>query len=223
MTSTLEGGTLSESDGELIAAACGDPHAFTAIFDRHYDAIAGWLRRRVERALADELAAETFLQAFGARERYDRTRADARPWLYGIAANLLRGHRRGEEAAPCGPTRAPRSRRPTLAPSTASRRRLDASAAGAALARALATLGPGERDALLLHAWTDLTYEQIAEALAIPVGTVRSRISRARRVVREQLAADAGRPPAPADARPPADADAPAADARPLATKEPRR
>ncbi len=73
MTSTQEGGTLSESDGELIAAARADPHAFTAIFDRHYDAIAGWLRRRVERALA----AETFLQAFGARERCDQTRQPA--------------------------------------------------------------------------------------------------------------------------------------------------
>ena len=69
--------------------------------------------------------------------------------------------------------------------------RVDAATAGAALASALSTLGPGERDALLLHAWTDLTYEQIAEALAVPVGTVRSRINRARRVVRERLAADA--------------------------------
>jgi RNA polymerase sigma-70 factor (ECF subfamily) len=188
-TSTQEGGTLSESDGELIAAACADPHAFTAVFDRHYDAIAGWLRRRVERALADELAAETFLQAFGARERYDRARADARPWLYGIAANLLRGHRRGEERRLRAYARAAQPAA-DLGAFDGVEARVDAVAAGAALASALATLGPGERDALLLHAWTDLTYEQIAEALEVPVGTVRSRINRARRVVREQLTAD---------------------------------
>lgn len=67
--------------------------------------------------------------------------------------------------------------------------RLDAAAAGRALATALASLGPGERDALLLHAWTDLTYAQIAEALEIPVGTVRSRLHRARGIVGELLAA----------------------------------
>ena len=88
--------------------------------------------------------------------------ADARPWLYGIAANLLRRHRRWKE------------------------RRLRAYARGR---------GPGERDVLLLHAWADLTYDQIAEALAIPVGTVRSRLHRARGIVGELLR-EAPTPPA---------------------------
>jgi RNA polymerase sigma factor (sigma-70 family) len=66
--------------------------------------------------------------------------------------------------------------------------RLDAGAAAGALATALMSLAPGERNALLLQAWTDLSYEQIADALAIPVGTVRSRLHRARGVVRELLA-----------------------------------
>lgn len=148
--------------------------------------IAAFLRRRVERALADELASETFLRAFDGRARYDRARPDARPWLYGIAANLLRGHRRVEERRLRAYARA------AVAPADLTafdgvEARLDAAASVPELARALASLGPGERDALLLHAWTDLTYEQIAEALAIPVGTVRSRINRARRVVRELL------------------------------------
>ncbi|MDW5598694.1 RNA polymerase sigma factor [Conexibacter stalactiti] len=177
-----------ETDGELIAASCADPRAFAAVFDRHYDAIAAFLRRRLERALADELASETFLQAFDGRARFDRARADARPWLYGIAANLLRGHRRSEErrlrayaraAVPAGEAGA----------YDEVEARLDAAASGRALATALASLGPGERDALLLHAWTDLSYEQIAEALEIPVGTVRSRLHRARGIVRELLAA----------------------------------
>lgn len=144
------------------------------------------MRRRVRPALADELAAETFLQAFAARSRYDPERADARPWLYGIASNLLRRYRRAEERRLRAYARAatPGSQDAGLDAVDA---RLDADAAGPALALALAALGPGERDALLLHAWADLTYEQIAEALSVPVGTVRSRLHRARGVVRELL------------------------------------
>jgi RNA polymerase sigma factor (sigma-70 family) len=175
------------SDAEAITASHQQPQAFAEIFDRHYDAIAAYLRRRVEPALGDELAAETFLQAFDARARYDVTRADARPWLYGIASNLLRRHRRAEErrlrAYARAATRA--GQEPDLDAVVA---RLDAGDAAGALATALASLGPGERDVLLLHAWTELTYEEIADALDLPVGTVRSRLHRARHIVRELLA-----------------------------------
>lgn len=110
-----------------------------------------------------------------------------RPWLFGIAANLLRRHRRAEERRLRAYARA------AMAPGDASAfdgvdERLDAAAATVALAHALASLGPGERDVLLLHAWADLSYEQIAGALAIPVGTVRSRLHRARGVASELLA-----------------------------------
>jgi RNA polymerase sigma factor (sigma-70 family) len=140
----------------------------------------------VEAALADELAAETFLQAFGARERYEPSLADVRPWLFGIAANLLRRHRRAEERRLRAYARA------ATRPDDASAfdgvdERLDAAATTAALATALSALGPGERDVLLLHAWADLSYEGIAAALAIPVGTVRSRLHRARGLVSELL------------------------------------
>jgi len=170
----------------VIAESLAAPHAFAAVFDRHYDAIAGFLRRRVEHALADELAAETFLQAFGARERYDTQRADARPWLYGIAANLLRRHRRVEERRLRAYARAA-ARDGEAGAFDGVDERLDARAAGAELATALASLGSGERDVLLLYAWADLGYDEIAAALAIPVGTVRSRLHRARGVVRELL------------------------------------
>lgn len=181
-----EDGALSRTDADLIAESLASPHAFAALFDRHYDVIASFLRRRVERALADELAAETFLQAFGARERYDLTRADARPWLYGIAANLLRRHRRAEERRLRAYARAA-SRPDQDAGLDAVDARLDAAASSTTLAAALASLGSGERDVLLLYAWADLSYEEIAEALAIPVGTVRSRLHRARGVVRELM------------------------------------
>jgi DNA-directed RNA polymerase specialized sigma24 family protein len=85
------------SDAELIAASLTDPRVFAGLFDRHYAAVAGFLRRRLELSLADDLAAETFLQAFDMRNPYDVSRADARPWLFGIASHLLSHHRRSEE------------------------------------------------------------------------------------------------------------------------------
>jgi len=173
----------------LIGDSLTDPHAFAALFDRHHDGIAGFLRRRVEPALGDELAAETFLQAFDARDRYDVARPDARPWLYGIAANLLRRHYRAEERRLRAYARAAAPDADTLA-FDGVETRLDAAASRRALAIALASLGPGERDVLLLYAWAELSYEQIAEALGIPLGTVRSRLHRARGVVRELLEAN---------------------------------
>jgi RNA polymerase sigma-70 factor (ECF subfamily) len=164
-----------------------EPRAFAPLFDRHYDAIASFLRRRMACAVADEVAAETFLQAFDGRARYDLARADARPWLYGIATNLLRRHRRAEERRLRAYARAavPGGQEAGLDAVDA---RLDAGAAAPVLATALASLGPGERNVLLLYAWADLSYEGIADALAIPVGTVRSRLHRARGIVRELLA-----------------------------------
>lgn len=176
---------LLRSDAHLIAKSCVDPHAFAALFDRHYQAIAGFLRRRVDHALADELAAETFLQAFASRERYDTSRKDARPWLYGIAANLLRRHHRSEQRRLRAYARAADPRAVTAFEGVDAR--LDAAAAQGALASVLLALGPGERDVLLLHAWAELSYEQIAEALGIPLGTVRSRLNRARRIACELL------------------------------------
>jgi RNA polymerase sigma-70 factor (ECF subfamily) len=84
------------SDGAAIAASLSDPTRFGALFDRHFAEINRYLARRVGLVLADELAAETFVIAFRSRQRYDAGQADARPWLYGIAANLARRHWRTE-------------------------------------------------------------------------------------------------------------------------------
>ncbi|GAA4970200.1 RNA polymerase sigma factor [Actinoplanes utahensis] len=86
----------TEPDLLLILRSAADPETFGRIFDRHADAIHRYLTRRVGRALADDLTAETFLIAFRSRHRYDDDQPDALPWLYGIAANLLRGHQRTE-------------------------------------------------------------------------------------------------------------------------------
>jgi RNA polymerase sigma-70 factor (ECF subfamily) len=176
------------SDAELIAASLEDPRVFAALFDRHYAAVAGFLRRRLERSLADELAAETFLQAFDGRGRYDVSRADARPWLFGIASHLLARHRRGEELRLRAFARAGQVLGEDRGLDDADRR-LDAAAAAPVLAAALASLAAGDREVLLLYAWADLSYEEISTALGLPVGTVRSRLHRARERVRRDLEA----------------------------------
>ncbi len=167
-------------------ASVDDPAAFARVFDRHYDLIAGYLRRRLDASLACELAAEVFLQAFAARARYDAARADARPWLFGIVSNLLARHRRAEARRLRAFARAAErpSSEETLDGVDA---RVDARALSGALAAGLAALAAGERDVLLLYAWAELSYEQIAEALGIPTGTVRSRLHRARGTLRERL------------------------------------
>ncbi|MDQ6820974.1 MAG: hypothetical protein M3076_11690 [Actinomycetota bacterium] len=87
---TTTGSITETSDADAVRDSFGDPRRFEVLFDRHYDAIARYLCQRVGQQLADELASETFLQAFASRSRYDVTHRDARPWLYGIATNLLR-------------------------------------------------------------------------------------------------------------------------------------
>src|SRR5215218_4283616 len=85
------------SDSEALGASRADPRAFVVIFERHFDAVNRYLRRRVPADLADDLAAETFVRAFQHRRRYRAQRDDARPWLFGIAMNLVREHLRHEQ------------------------------------------------------------------------------------------------------------------------------
>ena len=73
-----------------------DPERFGVVAERHFNEVFRYLARRVGRDVAQDLGAETFVVAFSARTRYDGSRADARPWLFGIATNLIRRHRRGE-------------------------------------------------------------------------------------------------------------------------------
>jgi RNA polymerase sigma-70 factor (ECF subfamily) len=174
------------SDAALIVASLEDGERFGEIFDRHFAEIDRYLARRVGFALADEIAAEVFVIAFRSRGRYDRSAADARPWLFGIAANLARRYWRTERRRLRAYARTGID--PLREDTGDVDRRVDALAAGPALAAALAAMRPGEREALLLLAWGDLSYEEIAAALGVPVGTVRSRLSRARSRIRELLA-----------------------------------
>jgi RNA polymerase sigma-70 factor (ECF subfamily) len=174
------------SDAQAIAASLATPTAFAAVFERHHPAVHRYLARRLGADLADELAAEAFAIAFAKRNRYDGSFQDARPWLFGIATRLAHRHWRREERE----LRAyARTGVDPAAPADDERvvARADSAGAGPALAAALAELSGDERDVLLLHAWEELGYPEIAAALSISLGTVKSRLHRARRRVRESL------------------------------------
>jgi RNA polymerase sigma factor (sigma-70 family) len=175
------------SDAAVIAASLLDAGRFGEVFDRHYAEINRYLGRRVGATMADEIAAETFVAAFRSRARFNPAAADARPWLFGIAANLARRHWRTERRRLRAYARTGID--PIADDSTDEvHRRLDAVADGPRLAGALAALSVGEREVLLLFAWAELSYEEISIALSISPGTVRSRLSRARAHIRELLA-----------------------------------
>jgi RNA polymerase sigma-70 factor (ECF subfamily) len=171
------------TDAQLIAAG---PEAFEQLFERHHARIHGWLRRRLTATTAEELAAEVFLRAWAARDRYDGQISDAAPWLFGIASNLARRHHRQEGRALRALARTGVDPLDD-AESASADDRLDATARRQALAGALAALRRAEREVLLLHAWAGLSYEEIAIATGVPVGTVRSRLHRARSNVRAHL------------------------------------
>jgi RNA polymerase sigma factor (sigma-70 family) len=177
----------SALDSDAISASTRAPASFAAIFDRHFDAVHAYLQRRVGPDLADELSAQTFLVAFDKRGDYDSSQPDARPWLFGIATNLLRRHHRNEVRQFRAYARSAVD--PILDAFDGVEARLDASKMRRELVEALAGVPLEELDALLLYAWAGLSYPEIACALAIPTGTVRSRLSRARGRVRAALAA----------------------------------
>jgi RNA polymerase sigma-70 factor (ECF subfamily) len=158
------------------------------VFDRHFAAIHRYLARRAGRQAADDLAVDTFVVAFGRRHTFHTSRHDARPWLFGIAANLMRDRWRAEERQLRAWERAG-AERPADLDTDSVLERADASAAGPVVGLALASLDARDRETLTLFVWAELSYDEIAEALAIPAGTVRSRIHRARRQVRGILAA----------------------------------
>jgi RNA polymerase sigma-70 factor (ECF subfamily) len=173
-------------DAAVVQLSRHEPDHFSVLFRRHAPYIQRYVVRRLGQDAADDIVAETFLLAFRQRDSYDQTRADARPWLYGIATNLIGRHRRAEIRLYRALARTGAD--PVMEPFTD---RVDdqvsASAASRRLATALARLPEKLRDTLLLVAWGDLSYEEVAAALGVPVGTVRSRVSRARSKLRQAL------------------------------------
>lgn len=177
-----------DDDASVIERSWHEPERFALLFDRHAARIHRYVARRVGREVADDIVAETFLAAFAKRRGYLTAHRDAGPWLYGIATNLVGQHRREEVRQ----FRIRQAAWPDLAePGHADRVTADVTARSVRrqLAAALAELADGDRDVLLLIAWEQLTYTETARALDIPVGTVRSRLNRARARLRATLAA----------------------------------
>ena len=180
-------GPPSDDDATVIRRSISDPELFAVLVHRHAPAIQRYLTRRIGRQAAEDVSAETFLVAFRQRAGYASAGHDCLPWLYGIATRLAHRYWRSETkqlkvlaSTGLDPVTEPFTDRVDAA--------VTADAVKPRLAQALAMLPSQQRDALLLLVWADLTYEQIATATGVPLGTVQSRISRARRRLREQLA-----------------------------------
>lgn len=180
--------SATEVDGAVIARSVREPELFGTIYDRHAPALAAYLGRRLAPEAVEGLLADVFVAAFEGRQRFDETSDSALPWLYGIARNLVRRHHRSAD----------RERRATgrvaslRVVEAASARGLDdlvgASTDNAstltAVQRFIDDQSAIDREVLLLYAWEELSYGQIADAVDIPVGTVKSKLNRMRRLLR---------------------------------------
>jgi RNA polymerase sigma factor (sigma-70 family) len=173
------------TDAELIRRSRDEPGLFEMIFDRHYDVVRVYAQRRVGMDDGEEVAAGTFEQAFTQRDRFDTdTFRSARPWLIGIANNLIRRHVRHEDVRrrhwPVSIALEGSAWEPDFDA-------LDAVERGPAIRSALASLSEDDRETFLLVVLAELSYEDVAQILGVPTGTVRSRINRVRRKLRELL------------------------------------
>ena len=175
------------SDADVIGRSLVEPEVFGLIYDRHAPTLLRFLGRRVGAEVAEGLLAEAFRIAFERRKAFDSGRESALPWLYGIASNLLLKHRRGEARRIRASARMAIGR--AVADGRASAAAMEARVLLPRVAEALESLPDGEREALLLFAWEELSYQHVADALELPIGTVRSRLNRARARLRELLEA----------------------------------
>jgi DNA-directed RNA polymerase specialized sigma24 family protein len=89
----------ADEDARLLESSLREPDQFTLIFDRYFPQVHSYVARRLSSDLADDLSSETFLIAFRQRDRFDSRTGVVRAWLYGIATNLIRRHRRDEVRA----------------------------------------------------------------------------------------------------------------------------
>ena len=174
------------TDNDIIRRSRDSPEVFGELYDRHASIIYRYAARRAGDFVADDVTSETFLVAWEQLETYDLDREDARPWLFGIATNLLRRHHRAE--AKMLKTAAKAASREAIGDdSDRIAAQVDAVVATGRTAGTLKSMAAVDRETLLLYAWADLTYEGIALAMDVPVGTVRSRLNRARQSLRTQL------------------------------------
>jgi RNA polymerase sigma factor (sigma-70 family) len=172
------------SDARVIAESLVDRERFTFIVNRHFREIRRYLVIRLGED-GEDLASETFAVAFRRRSSYDPEKADARPWLYGIATNLLHHHRRSEHRQLDAYTRVASESSVEGEPDESERvvDQLDAESAAADVLWAFSQLAPDQRDVLYLVGVAGLSYEHAAQALGLKLGTLHSRAARARKAL----------------------------------------
>jgi RNA polymerase sigma factor (sigma-70 family) len=171
----------SEDDAALMRAARDDPECFGKIFDRHFVTVFRFCGRRVGTDLGEDLAGDTFRRAFEARYSYDLSQPNALPWLYRIALNLVRDAIRSKTAEDCAYARLRAlAWSGSLSEEYHTPERAEARADLKRLARLLVAESQEDVEALFLHVWDGLSYADVATAMRLPVGTVRSRLSRLR-------------------------------------------
>lgn len=173
----------SGPDEEDLFASLSESARFGAIFERHIFEIHRYLAYRVGSCLADDLSAETFLVAFRERRSFDSSKGTVIAWLYGVATNLVRHHHRDEERHVRLGDRAARGESSSMTDEEF----VDSVVVRSDLDDAIAKLDRKLRDVVLLVAGVGLTYAEAATTMGIPVGTVRSRYSRARSQVLRHL------------------------------------
>lgn len=181
------------TDSEIIARSLADPEAFSGIFERYIRPVGAYIRRRMGADAVEDALSETFLVAFRRRASFDLGVESALPWLLGIATRIVKRHRADEARHWRSFDAASGAAHHGDGGHSAADERMDADATLRALAPRIAALSARDRDTLMLYAWADLTYEQIAQALRIPVGTVRSRLNRVRRKLAPQGSHSAAR------------------------------
>lgn len=172
----------SSDDFSLVQRSTTEPEAFRVIWERHHDALARYLGARVGADAAEDLLIDTFETAFRKRCRFRPAdpSGTALPWLYGIATLCLQRQRRAESKW----LRRLAAQEQFLA--TGPHRELSM-ASQTTLMLGIEGLPKKLREPFLLAILSGLDYEEVAVALSIPVGTVRSRINRARKRLQEQV------------------------------------
>ncbi|WP_239169815.1 RNA polymerase sigma factor [Actinoplanes xinjiangensis] len=178
---------MADDDAAVLLRSRAEPECFADLFERYFAGLHGYASRRLDGAGGDDVAAETFLIAFRQRDRFDPARGSVRAWLYGIATNLIRARRREEAQGYLAYARAAAHPPDEPVHEEQTTDRVAAEAARKRIVAALAGLPERDRDALLLVVWGELSHEETAAALGIPVGTVGSRLHRARRRIRAAL------------------------------------
>jgi RNA polymerase sigma-70 factor (ECF subfamily) len=188
---------VATTDQELWAAAVGgDAEAFGVLFERHARPVYNFaFRRTANWAAAEDVASEVFLVAWRRRGEvvFSTETGSVLPWLLGVATNHLRNQRRGKRRADAAIARLDaRAAQPDFSDEILVRMADEAQMA--AVLAVVEQLPEHERDVLALCAWAGLDYADAALALEVPVGTVRSRLSRARSRLRELVEANGHEP-----------------------------